>query len=79
MTRMRASDFLLGQPVANTCLQEVIELQFRHRLHIPLRLQLQVVDLASGARIRSLHLEGFQLREKMLRHILENDQPGCSE
>lgn len=57
----------------------MIVLRFRHRLHTPLRLQLRAVDLASGAHIRSLHLAGFQLREKMLPHILENDQPACSE
>lgn len=78
-TRTRASDFLQEQPVANTCLRGVIGLRFRHRLHIPLRLQLRAVDLASGARIHSLHLEDFRLKEKMLQHILGNDQPGCAE
>lgn len=74
-TRMRASDFLQGQPMVNICLREVIERQFRHRHHIPSRLRLRVANLASGARIRSLHLEGFRLREKKPRHILNNSQP----
>lgn len=53
----------------------MIEPRFRHRHHILLRLQLRAADLASGVRIRSLHPEGFQPREKMLQHILGNDQP----
>ena len=76
-TRMRASDSLQGQPAANICLREAIEAPDRHHLHTPLQLQLQAVDPASDERIRSLHLEGFQLRGKMLPHILWNDQSCC--